>query len=106
MYCRKCGKKLGFIRPRKEHAGLCFECLAKTEMCQDIKAERQQRIEKLELLGATLKGAGSAMTPLGMITGWGQGDLKRLNAEKRQSAKMDELIAEVKKLREEKAIEV
>ena len=48
----------------------------------------------LEYVAASLKAAGSALTPLGAITGWGQGDLKRLNAEKRQKEQMDALLAD------------
>jgi hypothetical protein len=63
--------------------------------------ERQRKRENREYLGASLKAAGSALTPLGMITGWGQGDLKRLNAEKRQKAEMEKLIAAVKESKQE-----
>jgi hypothetical protein len=35
------------------------------------------------LVCASLKAVGSALTPVGVITGWGQGDLKKLNAERK-----------------------
>ncbi len=55
-----------------------------------LRAERQANAQPTgdgvdwELVAASLKAAGSAMTPIGLITGWGQGDLKRLNAERKR----------------------
>ena len=58
-----------------------------------MNARYQEKPRDWEHIAASLKATGSALTPLGMLTGWGQGDLKRLNAERRQKDKMDELIA-------------
>jgi len=84
---------------RQELMRLAIE--AKTpEEKERIRAERMAHSKQtsesidLEYVAASLKAAGSALTPLGAITGWGQGDLKRLNAEKRQKEQMDALLAD------------
>lgn len=84
---------------RQELMRLAIE--AKTpEEKERIRAERMAHSKQtsesidLEYVAASLKAAGSALTPLGAITGWGQGDLKRLNAEKRKKEQMDALLAD------------
>lgn len=52
--------------------------------------------EEAEYKRAKRKAFFTTLSPLGAITGWGQGDYKRMTAERRQKAKMDELIAAVK----------
>ncbi len=62
---------------------------------------RREKKKDREYKAAQLRAVGSALTPIGMLTGWGQGDLKRLNAERRQKAEMEKLIAAVKKSQQE-----
>jgi hypothetical protein len=125
-YCQNCGKELvsGNKVLSGKYEGWCVKCSmdivteeryknhSKHWTIEERNAyvaaadtyKRPETKDSWEYKAAQLKAVGSALTPIGAITGWGQGDLKRLNAEKRQKDKMDELIAAVKAGQQEEAL--